>query len=132
MEGLAVGTINLLVLPIFGGYWFQYKFFGTHYRAERLPPQRLIFHAAMFAILLFGAARLLVDLAYSHWQQDGVVIHMMMFSVVPAFIVLVLVSLVMVSVKTYSADRANSSSDVSSSSGTRTSSLLTSGTNLTR
>jgi hypothetical protein len=132
MEGLAVGTINLLVLPILGGYWFQYKFVGTHYRAERLPPQRLVFHAAMFAILLFGAARLLVDLANSQWQRDGVVVEMLMFSVVPAFVVLVLISLVMVSVMTYRADCSNSSSDVSSSPDTSTNSLLTSGTKLAR
>jgi hypothetical protein len=134
MEGLAVGTINLLVLPILGGYWFQYKFVGTHYRAERLPPQRLVFHAAMFAILLFGAARLLVDLANSHWQRNGVVVELLMFIAIPAFIVLVLASLVMISVMTYipSSQRSNSSSDVSSSLNTSANSLLASGTNLAR
>jgi hypothetical protein len=28
MEGLGLGTINCLVLPILGGYWFQYRFIG--------------------------------------------------------------------------------------------------------
>jgi hypothetical protein len=63
MEGLALGTINLIVLPILGGYWFQYKFNLTHYRAERLTPQRLLFHAGLYALGLVTVARLMVFVA---------------------------------------------------------------------
>jgi hypothetical protein len=101
MEGLALGTINLLVLPILGGYWFQYKFIGTHYRAERLTPQRLVFHAAFYAFGLVVVARGLVFAADSGWQPTDSWVELFMFSVIPACVAFVLLSLAIAAGTTY-------------------------------
>jgi hypothetical protein len=101
MDGLTLGSINLLVLPLLGGYWFLYKFVGTHYRAERLSPQRLIFHAGLCALVLLTAARLLVYAAESGWQPHDLLVELLMFSLIPAFIALVLLSLVVTGLAKY-------------------------------
>lgn len=121
MEGLSAGTINLFVLPILGGYWFQYKFFGTHYRAERLTPQRLVFHAAMHAILLFVTARLLVDIAISRLQPDSFAVELWMLGVIPAFLAFALISLLLVCWVFYkNAAKAESNRTGPNGSSTRT------------
>jgi hypothetical protein len=102
MDGLEVGSINLLLLPLLGGYWFLYKFVGTHYRAERLTPQRLIFHAGLFALFLVAVARSLIYTADSQWQPEDFWVELLMFGVTPAFIGLVFLALIVTAVRDYS------------------------------
>lgn len=103
MEGISA-SINLLVLPILGGYWFQYKFYGTHYRAERLTPQRLAFHAGLYALGLLIVAKLLVFVGDTPGPIADYGVSLLIFGVVPAFILLVLVSLAAVQLQKYLLD----------------------------
>ena len=89
MDGLEVGSINLLLLPLLGGYWFLYRFVGTHYRAERLTAQRLTFHAGLLALLFVAMSRLLIDAADSPWQPEDISVELLMFGAIPAFIALI-------------------------------------------
>jgi len=100
VEGIST-SINLLALPILGGYWFQYKFYGTHYRAERLTPQRLVFHAGLYALGLLIVAKLLVFVGDSPGAMGYDAIQFLLFSITPAFLLLVFASLIAIGVRAY-------------------------------
>lgn len=53
-------TLNLLFLPLLGGFIFYMKWNFTRYHAARCMGQRLLFTSAGYGLFLLIAARLLV------------------------------------------------------------------------
>lgn len=51
--------LNVLVLPLLGGYFFYFTFHGTAYHARRCSGQRLLFNSAIVGVALLVAARVL-------------------------------------------------------------------------
>lgn len=101
MEGVALGTVNWLVLPVLGGYWFQYKFTLTHYRAERLTPQRLVFHAGLWAIMLVALARAMVSLGEFATSPHSALLESWLFALVVAFSLVTLCALASAGLERY-------------------------------
>lgn len=57
--------LNLVFLPLLGGYWFYQHFNGTRFQAHRISGQRLIFHAAVYGLLCLIGARTVTMVAES-------------------------------------------------------------------
>lgn len=62
--------LNILLLPLLGGYAFYLKFNGTAYHAARCSSQRLIFSSAIFGLVLLLIARLIFVLAEALHSAD--------------------------------------------------------------
>jgi hypothetical protein len=75
-------AINLLFLPLLGGYLFLYSFNVTRPFTERLTGSRLVFHTATAGLLLLIAARLITVLA-DVFPDNGLPVEMLLWGVVP-------------------------------------------------
>jgi hypothetical protein len=75
-------AINLLFLPLLGGYLFLYFFHVTRPFTERLTGSRLVFHTATAGLLLLVAARLVTILA-DVFPDNGLPVETLLWGVVP-------------------------------------------------